>query len=332
MQAGRGAPPPAPPVRQRGGALAVFPSTLIKKRPSDWTASFDMADSVLPTTAAGRLGKTARRKTTPVPGVRAPGARARRSRAVFRLPAGAARHAKADVPPLWELPIRFRRLAGRGIAPVARRRAGCCTPVRSSVAGCRRLWPKANWRRRGGQGDLAAGHPYRESGPQGRVREADSSRGRGAERPRAAVARSALRAQPGQAAQAPCGFFPPFLVRTRNGAARRGGTRQLCRSLSGKPMEAPCRWDPAIPAAKGGSFRASLRDAKKPSAPRAETPRRNSAAPRAAKNHSPCRANSATLCRILTSTSASRLVPSGVYSCEKTLPPAMISLTSPERS
>ena len=41
---------------------------------------------------------------------------------------------------------------------------------------------------------MAAGHPYRESGPQGRVREADSSRGRGAERPRAAVARSALRA------------------------------------------------------------------------------------------------------------------------------------------
>ena len=31
------------------------------------------------------------------------------------------------------LPVRFRRLSGRGIAPVARRRAGCCTPVRSSV-------------------------------------------------------------------------------------------------------------------------------------------------------------------------------------------------------
>ncbi len=58
----------------------------------------------------------------------------------------------------------------------------------------------------------------------------------------------------------------------------------------------------------------------------------SSAAPRAANNHPPCRANSATLCRILTSTSASRLVPSGVYSCEKTLPPAMISLTRPERS
>ena len=97
-------------------------------------------------------------------------------------------------------PVRFRRLAGRGIAPVARRRAGCCRLVRSSVTGRRRLWPQADRRRRGGRRDLAAGHPCRESGPQGRVREADSSRGRGAERPRAAVARSALRAQPGQAA------------------------------------------------------------------------------------------------------------------------------------
>ena len=67
---------------------------------------------------------------------------------------------------------------------------------------------------------------FKKSGPQGRVREADSSRGRGAERPRAAVARSALRAQPGQAAQAPCGFFPLFLGRPRNRAACRGGTRQ----------------------------------------------------------------------------------------------------------
>ena len=74
-----------------------------------------------------------RRKTTPVPGVRALCTRARRSRAVFRLPVGAARHAKAAVPPLWELPVRFRRLAGRGIAPAARRLAGCCKLVRSSV-------------------------------------------------------------------------------------------------------------------------------------------------------------------------------------------------------
>ena len=40
-----------------------------------------------------------RRKTTPVPGVRALCARARRSRAVFRFLVGAARHAKAEVPP-----------------------------------------------------------------------------------------------------------------------------------------------------------------------------------------------------------------------------------------
>ncbi len=39
------------------------------------------------------------RKTTPVSGVRALRARARRSRAVFRLRVGAARHAKAAVPP-----------------------------------------------------------------------------------------------------------------------------------------------------------------------------------------------------------------------------------------
>ena len=142
---------------------------------------------------------------------------------------------RAAVSPRKHPPVRFRGLVGRGIAPAARRLAGCCTPVRSSVAGRRRLWPQANRRRRGGQGDLAAGHPYRESGPQGRVREADSSRGRGAERPRAAVARSALRAQPGKAAQDPCGFFPPFLVRTRNGAARRSGTRQFRRSMSGMP-------------------------------------------------------------------------------------------------
>ena len=53
------------------------------------------------------------------------------------------------------LPVRFRRLAGRGIAPAARRVAGYCTPVRSSVAGRRRLWPQANRRRRGGQGGAA---------------------------------------------------------------------------------------------------------------------------------------------------------------------------------
>ena len=167
-----------------------------------------------------------RRKTTPVPGVRAPCARARQSRAVFRHPVGAARHANADVPPRTHSQYGSGGSRAEALRP---RRGGGRDAVHPSVhpwTGRLRLWPQANRRRRGGQGDLAAGHPYRESGPQGRVREADSSRGRGAERPRAAVARSALRAQPGQAAQAPCGFFPPFLVRTRNGAACRGGTRQ----------------------------------------------------------------------------------------------------------
>ena len=46
---------------------------------------------------------------------------------------------------------RFRRLTGRGIAPAARRLAGCCKLVRSSVTGRRRLWPQANRRRRGGR-------------------------------------------------------------------------------------------------------------------------------------------------------------------------------------
>ena len=173
-----------------------------------------------PTTEAGWLAKTTRRKTTPGTGVRALCARARRSRAVFCLPVVRCERNKSGRASPNALPVRYRRLSGRGIAPAARRLVGCCRLFRSSVAGRRRLWPKANRRRRGGQRDLAAGHPYRESGPQGRVREADSSRGRGAERPRlrsadrvseanrrrrllgrrSAVARSALRAQPGQAA------------------------------------------------------------------------------------------------------------------------------------
>ena len=53
------------------------------------------------------------------------------------------------------IPVRFRRLSGRGIAPAARRLAGCGKLVRSSVTGRRRLWPQANRRRRGGQGGEA---------------------------------------------------------------------------------------------------------------------------------------------------------------------------------
>ena len=52
-----------------------------------------------PNNAHRKARQDPRRKTTPVPGVRARCARARQSRAVFRLPVGAARHAKAAVPP-----------------------------------------------------------------------------------------------------------------------------------------------------------------------------------------------------------------------------------------
>ena len=163
-------------------------------------------------------------------------------------------------------PVRFRGLAGRGIAPAARRLAGCCRLVRSSVTGRRRLWPQANRRRRGGQGDLAAGHPYRESGPQGRVRVADSSRGRGAERPRlrsadrvseanrrrrllgrrSAVARSALRASaegilsgfrpfgPGRMAtpygESKGGLWPSLNARRRSAALAAGEERIYARA------------------------------------------------------------------------------------------------------
>ena len=59
-------------------------------------------------------------KTTPVPGVRAPCARARRSRAVFRLPVGAARHAKAVVPPR----MHFRYCSGDSRAEALRPQRG----------------------------------------------------------------------------------------------------------------------------------------------------------------------------------------------------------------
>ena len=99
-------------------------------------------------------------------------ARARRSRAVFRLPVGAACHAKAAAPP------RKHPRYGSGGSPAEAlrpRRGGGRDAVGSSAnpwTGRRRLWPQANRRRRGGQGGTA-----------------------------------------------PCGFFPPFLVRTRNGVA-----------------------------------------------------------------------------------------------------------------
>ena len=91
-----------------------------------------------------------RRKTTPVPGVRALCARARRSRAVFRLPVGAARHAKTAVPPR-EHP---RYGSGYSLTEALRPRRGggrdAVSPFADPWTGRRRLWPKANRRRRWG--------------------------------------------------------------------------------------------------------------------------------------------------------------------------------------
>ena len=104
----------------------------------------------LPTTHTGWLAGDPRRKTTPVPGVRARCARARRSRAVFRLPVGAARHAKAAVPPR----AHFRYGSGDSRAEALRPRRGGRRDAVSSFThpwtGRRRLWPKANRRRRWG--------------------------------------------------------------------------------------------------------------------------------------------------------------------------------------
>ena len=105
----------------------------------------------LPTTHTGWLAGDARRKTTPVPGVRTLCVRARRSRAVFRLPVGAARHAKAAVPPRTH----FRYGTGDSRAEALRLRRGggrdAVSPFADPWTGRRRLWPKANRRRRWGR-------------------------------------------------------------------------------------------------------------------------------------------------------------------------------------
>ena len=108
-----------------------------------------------PTTEAGWLAGDPRRKTTPVSGVRALCARARQSRAVFRLPVGAARHAKAAVPPRTHSQYGPGDSQAEALRP---RRGGWRDAVHLSVhpwTGRRRLWPKANRRRRGGQGGAA---------------------------------------------------------------------------------------------------------------------------------------------------------------------------------
>ena len=104
------------------------------------------------------------------------------------------------------LPVRFRRLIGRGIAPAARRPAGCCRLVRSSVAGCRRLWPKANRRRRWGSQGRSPSCPFLVPFLGKQERNSPSVDYR----------------------QVP----PPTGRKISNHS--RGGTRQLRRSLSGK--------------------------------------------------------------------------------------------------
>ncbi len=78
-------------------------------------------------------------------------ARARRSRAVFRLPVGAARHAKAAVPSR----AHFRYGTGDSRVEALRPRRGggrdAVSPFADPWTGRRRLWPKANRRRRWGR-------------------------------------------------------------------------------------------------------------------------------------------------------------------------------------
>ena len=89
------------------------------------------------------------------------------------------------------------------------RRGGGRVAVSSSAdpwTGRRRLWPKANRRRRGGQGGAA-----------------------------------------------PCGFFPLFLGRPRNRAARRGGTRQTT-PLAERQIQARRRSATDRPSASGAEY------------------------------------------------------------------------------
>ncbi len=211
MQAGRGAPPPAPPVRQRGGALAVFPSTLIKKRPSDWTASFDMADSVLPTTAAGRLGITRGGKQRPFRAF-ARSARVRGKAAQFSaspralratqkrtcLPYGNYRYGSGDSP---AEALRPWRGGGRvavhpsvhpwqGAADFGRRPTG-------GGAGVKEIWPQA----------ILIENPAHRAGSAKRTQAGVAGRS-ARERP-SRVARS--RRSPGRPPKPPAASFPHFL-------------------------------------------------------------------------------------------------------------------------
>ena len=169
----------------------------------------------LPTTHTGWLAGDARRKTTPVPGVRALCARARRSRAVFRLPVGAARHAKAAVPPRahfrygsGDLPaeaLRPRRGGGRdavhpsvhpwqGAADFGRRPTG-------GGAGVAGIWPQA----------ILVENPARRAGSAKRTQA--GAAGRSARERPSRVARSGR--SPGRPPKPLVPFFGSFLGQAR---------------------------------------------------------------------------------------------------------------------
>ena len=114
------------------------------------------------------------------------------------------------------LPVRFRRLSGRGIAPVARRRAGCCTPVRSSVnrapptlaegqpeaaRGSQGIWPQA----------ILIETPARRAGSAKRTQA--GAAGRSARERPSRVARSGR--SPGRPPKPLVPFFGSFLGQAR---------------------------------------------------------------------------------------------------------------------
>ena len=107
------------------------------------------------TAADGGRAAATGRKTTPRRGVRALCACARRSRAVFRFPVGDARHANAAVSPRKH--SRYGSGDSRAEALRLRRGGGrdAVSPSADPWTGRRRLWLKANRRRRGGQGGAA---------------------------------------------------------------------------------------------------------------------------------------------------------------------------------
>ena len=139
---------------------------------------------------------------------------------------------------------RFRRLAGRGIAPAARRLAGCCTPIRSSVNRAPQgIWPQA----------ILIENPARRAGSAKRTQAGVAGRS-ARERP-SRVARSGR--SPGRPPKPLVPFFGSFLGQARkelavgrlptNCAARcaanpsppRGGTRQAAPLAERQKQKSP---------------------------------------------------------------------------------------------